>query len=300
MQCFPHDVKRCVNILSDMLQNPLLKKELLEDEKDTIKTELEESNKDMQEVVIEAAHFNSYRDHYMGQPILGDIDNIYSITQDMVKEYHATHYVGKNLIVIGTGSVKHEEFVDMVSKEFGGLKYIKLFKFSKNTPPGLEKKNTDKPIYTPSIMFMRDEEFYNAGIGVFYDAPSWSHEDYYAFMLLERIIGQYQFDKNGQSNLNNPTKQYSSFEMNLAAFPDITRGHGIYSPYSDCGLFGTYIYGNQVFQRYMAYFGISHAPGFGIYLNQVEVYRARARLWQELLNIQSPTDVLQVIGPQIL
>ena len=32
----------------------------------------------------------------------------------------------------------------------------------------------------------------------------------------------------------------------------------------------------------------------------VEVYRGRARLWQELLNIQSPSDVMQLIGPQIL
>lgn len=30
------------------------------------------------------------------------------------------------------------------------------------------------------------------------------------------------------------------------------------------------------------------------------MYRSRARLWQELLNIQSPTDVLQLLGPQIL
>lgn len=35
-------------------------------------------------------------------------------------------------------------------------------------------------------------------------------------------------------------------------------------------------------------------------MNMVEVYRGRARLWQELLNIQSPADVMQLIGPQIL
>lgn len=122
MQCFPRDIKKCVNILGDMLQNPLLNKNQLNDEKDTIKTELEESNKDMQEVVIEGVHFNCFRDHYMGQPILGDIDNIYNVNQDMVKEYHATHYVGKNLIVVGTGKVNHREFVDMVANEFGGLK----------------------------------------------------------------------------------------------------------------------------------------------------------------------------------
>jgi predicted Zn-dependent peptidase len=121
MQCFKNDLKKSVSILGDMLLNPLLNKAQVEDEKDTIQTELQESNKDMQETIMEAVHFNCYRDHYMGQPILGDIDNIQSVTQDMVKEYHAAHYVGKNLIIVGTGNVNHKEFVDMVANEFGRL-----------------------------------------------------------------------------------------------------------------------------------------------------------------------------------
>lgn len=122
MTCFPRDVGRSVNILGDMIQNPLFNKNQINEEKDTIKTELEESTKDVQEIIMEAAHFTAYRDHYMGQPILGDIDNINNVTQDMVKEYHATHYVGKNLIVIGTGNVNHKDFVDMVANTFGALK----------------------------------------------------------------------------------------------------------------------------------------------------------------------------------
>jgi len=50
----------------------------------------------------------------------------------------------------------------------------------------------------------------------------------------------------------------------------------------------------------MALFGMAIPSNYGLYLNQVEVFRGRARLWQELLNIQSPSDVLQLIGPQIL
>jgi predicted Zn-dependent peptidase len=122
MQCFPRDVKKCVNILGDMLQNPLLNQNSVNEEKDTIRTELEESNKDMQELIMEAVHFNCYRDHYMGQPILGDIDNINNVTQDMIHQYHANNYVGENLIVVGTGNVNHKEFVDMVATEFGNLK----------------------------------------------------------------------------------------------------------------------------------------------------------------------------------
>jgi len=241
---------------------------------------------------MESAHFNSYRDHFIGQPILGDIDNIYNVTQDMVKKYHATHYVGSNLILVGTGNVNHKEFVDQVSRAFGNL--------NKNPPPGLEKRNMEKPIYTPSCMFMRDDEMYNSAVGVYYDAPHWHHEDYYAFLLMERICGSYQMDRNGQARLNDPEKQYSSLEAAVGQLPDVTKVETMYNPYRDCGLFGMYFFGNEVFTRTMTYYGILMPALFGVYMNQVEVYRGRAKLYQELLSIQSPSDVLQLIGPQMI
>ena len=122
MSCMTNDTRKCVDILGDILQNPQLGHSYVEAEKDTIKTELEESSKDPQDTIMEAAHFNSYRDHVMGQPILGDIDNIYSVTQDMVKEYHATHYVGKNMVIVGVGNLNHKEFVDQVASSFGNMR----------------------------------------------------------------------------------------------------------------------------------------------------------------------------------
>jgi processing peptidase subunit beta len=146
---------------------------------------------------------------------------------------------------------------------------------------------------------MRDDELYNAGVGVFYDAPSWHHEDYYTFMLLERVLGNYQMDRNGVAHLNDTSKQYSMLEGWVGSLPDVQKAVGIYSPYRDCGLFGTFLYGNEVFVRQMTYTGIFIPASYGHYINQVEVYRARAKLYNELLNIQSPADVLQFIGPQI-
>lgn len=149
-------------------------------------------------------------------------------------------------------------------------------------------------------MFMRDDELYNASVGVFYDAPSWNHEDYYTFMLLERMLGNYQCDKNGVAHLNSPKKQYSMMEAWLGSVVDIQKGVGIYSPYRDCGLFGSFFYGNEVYVRQMAYTGIFIPACYGLFVNQVEIYRARAKLYNELLSIQTPSDVLQFIGPQIL
>ena len=122
MTCFNREVKNAVSILGDIIQNPLLNKHQVDEEKDTIKTELEESNKDSQETILEGVHFNCFRDHMIGQPILGDIDNIYNVTQDMIREYHANNYIGKNIVVVGTGGVNHKEFVDMVANEFSGMK----------------------------------------------------------------------------------------------------------------------------------------------------------------------------------
>jgi len=113
---------------------------------------------------------------------------------------------------------------------------------------------------------MRDDELYNASIGVFYDAPSWFHEDYYSFLLLERLMGSYQLDKNGLSHLNDYSKQYSMLEGWCAAMPDVHKAQAIYSPYRDCGLFGTFITGNEVFTKQMAYTGIFIPASYGEYV----------------------------------
>lgn len=81
---------------------------MITEEKDTILSELDHCNKDPKEVIMEAAHFNSFRDHMMGSPILGDIDNIQNVNKKMVEEYYFTNYFGKNIIVIGTGAVNHD------------------------------------------------------------------------------------------------------------------------------------------------------------------------------------------------
>jgi len=41
---------------------------------------------------------------------------------------------------------------------------------------------------------VRDEMMQNQSLGVFYDAPSWKDEDFYAFLLLQRIFGNFNME----------------------------------------------------------------------------------------------------------
>lgn len=148
----------------------------------------------------------------MGQPILGDIDNIRSINRDMVVDFHATNYFGENMVIVGTGAIEHQQLVDLAEKYFSNVPR----KSSRPIP------NNEKAIFNPGLLMIRDDEMINSSVGVFYDAPSWHHKDFYSFLLMQRIFGNFSIDKNAE-HLNDVKKQYNSMHAMLGDLPDVTR-----------------------------------------------------------------------------
>ena len=185
--CFKADIGRAVALLGDAVSNATLDHAELEIAKQEQAQAHDASNKDQERTTLEAVHFNSFRDHMMGQPIAGDADNVQNLTADMLNAYRSANYTGENIVVVGTGSVEHEAFVEQVNDAFGSIQQ----------GAGQEQTNSDKCVYTPSLLMMRDDEMYNANVGVFFDAPSVNHEDYYSFLVLRHMIGDYDIQKNG-------------------------------------------------------------------------------------------------------
>ena len=94
--------------MGDMLCNSVYDNYHVELEKDTIWQELEATNQDPKETLMENVYFNVFRDHMMGQPILGDIDNIRHITRDMITDFHQRTFFGENVVIVGAGAVEHQ------------------------------------------------------------------------------------------------------------------------------------------------------------------------------------------------
>ena len=57
----------------------------------------------------------------MALPILGKINNMYSIDRDMVVKFHKANYYGENLIVVGCGDVNHQDLCNYVLEAFAKL-----------------------------------------------------------------------------------------------------------------------------------------------------------------------------------
>lgn len=157
-------------------------------------------------------------------------------------------------------------------------------------------KNQEKPIYIPALLFIRDDEMYNSNVGIFYDAPSIKDSDYYAFLLLKNMFGSYRIDKNAE-HLNDVKKQYNSMHALLGELVDVTRADSLYYAYSDCGIFGNYFFGNEVFTKQMNFCGVHLPTIYSHFLNDVEIYRGRNSLYNSLLTNQSTCGIANEIGP---
>ena len=88
MTAFKSDVSHAVDVLGDMLCNSKYQRYHVEAEKETIWQELLSTNDDNFETLMENVYFNVYREHMMGLPILGEIENIHKISRDMIVEFH--------------------------------------------------------------------------------------------------------------------------------------------------------------------------------------------------------------------
>lgn len=196
---FKDDVGKAVKLLGDAFTNSILNASELELVKEEVSQEHSTSHERFRETLLENVHFNVFRDHMMGQPIKGDRDNIAQLSVDTLRQFHATNLIGDKLVVVGTGNINHEEFVSQVDAHFSGLAK------QSNT----QAKGRDKAVYNPALLFIRDDEMYNSNVGVFYNAPSIKDPDYYSFLLLKYMFGEYRIDKHAE-HLNDVKKQYNS------------------------------------------------------------------------------------------
>jgi processing peptidase subunit beta len=289
LQVFRGDVNKAVKLIGDLVCNSTLNANELEIVKEEVAEEHEGNADRYLETTIENSHYNIYREHMMGQPIKGDRDNLQSLGVDQLRNFHATHYFGDNIVVVGAGNINHDEFVNQVSSAFQSL--------PKQTAGKIKGK--ERPIYIPALLFVRDDEMVNSNVGIFYDAPSIKDPDYYSFLLLKNMFGSFNIEKHA-THLNDVKKQYNSMHAMLGDLPDVTIAESLYYAYSDCGIFGNYFFGNEVFTRQMNYCGVCLPTIYSHYLNDVEVFRGRNKLYNKLMTREAPSEVVKEVGNQIL
>ena len=108
LQCFGNDTGKAVSVLGDIICNSALNSAEFELCKEEVSNEHEDNHNRFEETTLENCHFNSFREHMLGQPIKGDRDMTQQVTLENLREFHGANYYGDNITVVATGNVNHD------------------------------------------------------------------------------------------------------------------------------------------------------------------------------------------------
>jgi processing peptidase subunit beta len=177
---FKNDVPRAMEILSDILTNSLLDEGAIARERDVILREMEEVNKQWDEVMLDHLHDTAFQGTGLGRTILGPEENIRNLTRNDLVDYIKTHYTADRFVIAGAGAVDHKQLVDLTEKHFGSL------------PKGSGAARSFEPaLFTGSDKRLRYDSMSEAHIALAFQGASWTSEYSFPLMLIQTILGSW-------------------------------------------------------------------------------------------------------------
>ena len=111
-----------VDVLADLALNPVFDVQDIGRERGVILEEIKMDEDNPDYLVHEIFAQNFWKDHPLGRPILGTKDTVKKFERERVLESYGRRFVPGNLIVCAAGNIKHPDFVELVSRHFGGMK----------------------------------------------------------------------------------------------------------------------------------------------------------------------------------
>jgi len=109
------------DVLTDMVLRPLLAEEDIAREKSVVLEEIKMDEDSPDYLVHEIFTQNFWRDHPLGQPILGTRETVKRFSREKVLEFFRHWYTPNAIVITAAGNLEHRQLVDMVAGAFGNL-----------------------------------------------------------------------------------------------------------------------------------------------------------------------------------
>lgn len=204
-----------VEVLSDLVLNPLLRDEDLKREKEVVFEEIAAVEDTPDDLVFERHGNRMWCGHPYGSPILGTRQTVAAITRADLVELHRHTYVGANLVVAAAGRVDHDSFSAMTEEWFGGL----------------EQGTAAAPVVAPRDARLGMDDVHRDSaqthIVVGSPVPGASHPDRYVLLLVSAALGGGM-----SSRLFQRVREELALAYSIYTFQTL---------YTHAGLFGVYL-----------------------------------------------------------
>jgi predicted Zn-dependent peptidase len=171
--------KLAIDVLGDMLFQPLLDATELEKERLVVLEELRMYQDSPQDYVHSLFEQISWPDHPLGREVGGTDTSVRGLTRDDLMRYLEQHYQLRNLVVTIAGPLSHDEAIGLIEP------YLKA------------RGNGAAPSFLPSngnglkpFVLMKTKKTEQAHLCLGVHAPSYMHRDRHVIDILNCVLGE--------------------------------------------------------------------------------------------------------------
>ncbi len=123
-RCLSADVPRALDVISDIVLNPVFRKADIETERHVILQEIGQALDTPDDIIFDWLHEVSYPDQPFGRTILGPEERVSSFNRKDFEAFVGQHYGPDQMILSAAGGVDHDAVVAAAESIFGGLRQV--------------------------------------------------------------------------------------------------------------------------------------------------------------------------------
>ena len=204
------DVSLGLEILGDIVLNPVLDEEEFERERNVILQEILASKDSPDDIVYDCVQDVAFPDQPLGRTILGSKDHVKSFKTDNLREYMTDHYSANRMVVGAAGAVDHDKFVEECESVFGNM-------------PVIASPLVEPAKYVGGVDVTKCD-FEQSHLMIAFEGPNYHDQSYYDALVLSGLLGGSMSSRLFQEVRERRGLCYSIYSFAMG--------------YSDAGLFG--------------------------------------------------------------
>lgn len=169
-----------LDILADMVANPVFDNKIIEKEKQVILKEINMVTDDSRLHQWILFHKILFDKHPVKNPTYGTVKTVKSFDRKHVADYYYSHYIPNNMVISVVGNVKNIK--EKVEKYFGKLKSKKQIK----------RQKVGEPLQKKIKKFVEKRKTLNSYMVLGYKTVQRLHKDSYALDVISAVLGRGQ------------------------------------------------------------------------------------------------------------
>src|SRR5947207_6765392 len=111
------DLPRAVDVLTDLVRNPVLRPSDLELERNVVLEEINTVEDTPDDQVFDLAYQTLWPEHPYGYSILGTRDTVSALSTDDLKQLHGRAYFPANCVIAAAGNLTHDALLEELGRQ---------------------------------------------------------------------------------------------------------------------------------------------------------------------------------------